>query len=78
MCDCCGNNAEKNLQVEKVGNVNCGGCLSKVEKSLANIPGILTIEHLQESKEAKITFDNRIANKERLAEALSNIGYNFL
>jgi copper chaperone CopZ len=78
MCECCGKNAESHLVETKVGGISCGGCFGKVEKALANAPGVVSIEHLAATKEAKVIFDSRIISKERIADFLAEIGYDLV
>ncbi|KNZ70957.1 heavy metal transport/detoxification protein [Thermincola ferriacetica] len=76
MCECCANHAKKHEDHIHVQGVNCGHCVSAIEKALADMPGINGLEHLAEANQLKISFDTRLVDVAKLTEIITGLGYN--
>ena len=75
MCECCNHGTEIQVSHLHVQKVNCQGCLGKVQKALENVPGIVGIEHLSNSKEAKVLFDTKLVDSQRLEKIINLTGF---
>ncbi len=75
MCECCSNHAKQHETHIHVKGVNCGHCVSTIEKALADMPGINGMDHQAEAKTLTINFDSRLVDTERLKQIVSDLGY---
>jgi len=75
MCECCSGHARSNQGHIHVNGVDCVDCFGDLEKSLANVPGIITVEYVKDERQAKLTFDKRILEVTRLEEILDENGF---
>ncbi len=58
-----------------IANMNCGGCLGKVERALAAVPGVATARGNLSAKRATVAFDPRDVQPETLIAALEKAGF---
>lgn len=66
--------AEKTIQLA-VENMYCASCPFIVKQSLADVPGVSTVEVSFEEKTAMVTFDDARTNVEELTDATFMAGY---
>ena len=57
-----------------VTGMTCGGCLSKVTRALAAVPGVGHVD-VSLPGEASVDFDEKMTSPERLQLAASGAGY---
>lgn len=75
MCECCSNNAAAHQGHVHVNGIECSGCFGKLEKALSDIPGIVSVEFVKDSEQAKVVFDRRIVDVTNLEKAIDQLGY---
>lgn len=75
MCECCGNNADQNQSHLHVKDINCNGCLGGLKETLADVPGVLRVDFVEEKKQGKVIYDKRIIETEKLVQTLADSGY---
>lgn len=75
MCECCSNNAAAHQGHVHVNGIECSGCFGKLEKALSGIPGIASVEFVEDSKQAKIIFDRRILEISNLEKTIDQLGF---
>lgn len=59
-----------------VANMNCGGCMGKVERAVSAHPGVTSARANLSAKRVTVSFDARAAQPETLIAALANAGFN--
>ena len=58
-----------------VENMNCGGCMRKVEKALMTAPGVASARAHLSAKRVAVGFDETCTDPEKLITALGSAGY---
>ncbi|MBA3356088.1 MAG: heavy-metal-associated domain-containing protein [Pyrinomonadaceae bacterium] len=58
-----------------IEGMHCGGCASGVKAMLKRTPGVVSSDVSFEQKEAKVEFDSSATSREKIVEAINNIGY---
>jgi Cu2+-exporting ATPase len=58
-----------------VANMNCGGCMSKIERTLAAAPGVSVARGHLTAKRVAISYDPASTGVEQLITVLENAGY---
>ncbi|MGA2668323.1 MAG: heavy metal-associated domain-containing protein [Ignavibacteria bacterium] len=58
-----------------LGSIMCGQCVTKVEKALKNVDGVIDVNVDLDSKQATVTFDNSVTSLEKLENAITKAGY---
>jgi len=64
--------ASLNLLVE---NLHCGGCVNKIERTLAAVPGVIEARAGLTSRRLRVVFDPVRADGDALAATVSGLGY---
>lgn len=58
-----------------IEGMHCGGCASGVKAMLKRTPGVISAEVSYEEKRAEVEFDPSATTREKLVEAVNNMGY---
>ena len=58
-----------------LGSIMCGQCVTKVEKALKNVDGVIEVNVDLDSKQATVTFDNSVTSLDKLENAITKAGY---
>ncbi|MGI9067947.1 MAG: heavy-metal-associated domain-containing protein [Pyrinomonadaceae bacterium] len=58
-----------------IEGMHCGGCASGVKAMLKRTPGVVSADVSFEQKEAKIEFDSSATSREKIVDAINNMGY---
>lgn len=58
-----------------IEGMHCGGCASGVKAMLKRTPGVISAEVSYEEKQAEVEFDPSATTREKLVEAVNNMGY---
>lgn len=58
-----------------IEGMHCGGCASGVKAMLKRTPGVISAEVSYEEKRADVEFDPSATSREKLVEAVNNMGY---
>lgn len=58
-----------------IEGMHCGGCASGVKAMLRRTRGVVSADVSFEQKEAKVEFDSSATSREKLVEAINNMGY---
>ena len=58
-----------------IEGMHCGGCASGVKAMLKRTPGVVSADVSFEQKEAKVEFDSSATSREKIVEAINNMGY---
>ncbi len=58
-----------------IEGMHCGGCASGVKAMLKRTPGVVSADVSFEQKEAKVDFDSSATSREKIVEAINNMGY---
>lgn len=61
--------------VVAIEGMHCGGCASGVKAMLKRTPGVVSADVSFEQKEAKVEFDSSATSREKIVEAINNMGY---
>lgn len=75
MCECCSNQAVAHQGHIHVNDVHCANCFNKLQKALADIPGVAGVEFVSEAQQAKVIFDRRIVNIASLEQIVTESGF---
>jgi len=75
MCECCNNRAEAHQTHIHVNFVDTDSVFQQIKKQLSNMPGIAGVDFLTNEKQAKVTFDTRLVQKERLTKIINLMGH---
>lgn len=59
----------------EVKNMTCAVCPITVKKALEKVPGVSSATVNFDKKQAQVTFDDSLANVDKLREATANAGY---
>jgi periplasmic mercuric ion binding protein len=59
----------------EVKNMTCAVCPITVKKALEKVPGVTIATVNFDKKQARVTFDDSLANVDKLREATANAGY---
>jgi mercuric ion binding protein len=59
----------------EVKNMTCAVCPVTVKKALEKVPGVTSAAVNFAKKQAQVTFDDSLANVDKLREATANAGY---
>jgi Cu+-exporting ATPase len=60
-----------------VGGMHCAACVARVEKTLKSLPGVQEAVVNLATREAQVTFDPRLTDSSRFAQALDEAGYTY-
>lgn len=60
------------LQLE---TLTCPTCIKKIENALSKQEGVEKVNILFNASKAKVTFDEEVTTKDKLAEVVDNLGY---
>jgi copper chaperone CopZ len=58
-----------------IEGMHCGGCASGVKAMLKRTRGVVSADVSFEQKEAKVEFDSSATSREKIVEAINNMGY---
>lgn len=58
-----------------LGSITCGQCVTKVEKALKNVDGVIEVNVDLDSKQATVVFDNSVTSLDKLENAITKAGY---
>lgn len=58
-----------------IEGMHCGSCASGVKAMLKRTRGVLSADVSFEQKEAKVEFDSSATSREKIVEAINNMGY---
>ena len=58
-----------------IEGMHCGGCASGVKAMLKRTSGVVSADVSFEQKEAKVDFDSSATSREKIVEAINNMGY---
>ena len=58
-----------------IEGMHCGSCASGVKAMLKRTRGVVSAEVSFEQKEAKVEFDSSATSREKIVEAINNMGY---
>ncbi|MDQ3666884.1 MAG: cation transporter [Acidobacteriota bacterium] len=58
-----------------IEGMHCGGCASGVKAMLKRTAGVVSADVSFEQKEAKVEFDSSATSREKIVEAINNMGY---
>ncbi len=75
MCECCAQHAANQQGHLHVGRVNGDDSFKNLKTALADVPGVVGVEFIQEAGQAKIVFDKRIVELASLTEILGRNGF---
>jgi copper chaperone len=68
-------NAPTERVVIAIEGMHCGGCASGVKAMLKRTPGVVSADVSFEQKEAKVEFNSSATSREKIVEAINNMGY---
>ena len=58
-----------------IEGMHCGSCASGIRSMLKRTPGVVSAEVSFEQKEANVEFDPSAISREKIVEAINNMGY---
>ncbi|MBA3438648.1 MAG: heavy-metal-associated domain-containing protein [Pyrinomonadaceae bacterium] len=58
-----------------IEGMHCGSCASGIKAMLKRTPGVVSAEVNFESKEANVEYDPAGTSREKIVEAITNMGY---
>ncbi len=58
-----------------IKGMHCGGCASGIKARLKRTPGVVSAEVGFEEKQANVEFDPSATSREKIVEAINNLGY---
>jgi len=58
-----------------IEGMHCGGCANGVKAMLKRTRGVVSADVSFEQKEAKVEFDSAATSREKIVEAINNMGY---
>jgi copper chaperone CopZ len=58
-----------------VEGMHCGNCASGIKAMLKRTPGVISAEVSYEQKEAVVEYDPSRTTREKIVEAINNMGY---
>lgn len=61
--------------VVAIEGMHCGGCASGIKAMLKRTPGVVSAEVSYEAGEANVEYDSANTSREKIVEAISNMGY---
>ncbi len=61
--------------VVAIEGMHCSGCASGIKAMLKRTPGVISAEVSYESKEAKVEYNAADTSREKIVEAINNMGY---
>ncbi len=61
--------------VVAIEGMHCGSCASGIKAMLKRTPGVVAAEVNFESKEANVEYDPAGTSREKIVEAITNMGY---
>ncbi len=61
--------------VVAIEGMHCGGCASGIKAMLKRTPGVISAEVSYEAKEANVEYDPANTTREKIVEAITNMGY---
>lgn len=67
--------AAKDGKVEMTVGFHCAGGKAKIEKMLSGLEGVKSYTVNLETKKVEVVFDAKATKKEKIEEALMNLGY---
>ena len=59
----------------KVGGMTCGGCVNSVQKVLAALPGVQSVEVTLTPGQARVLVDPARVDRAALAQAVTDAGF---
>jgi mercuric ion binding protein len=68
-------NAAQKTAIIKVEGMTCPLCTMAVKKSLKRIDGVIKAKVILNTKRATVIYDDKIASKTKLLEAIKRAGY---
>lgn len=75
MCECCSQHAASQQGHIHIRSVDCDECFRDLEKVLADVPGVVSVEFVRAVEQAKVVFDKRIIEITGLEEILDRNGF---
>ncbi len=61
--------------VVAIEGMHCGGCASGIKAMLKRTPGVISAEVSYEAGEASVEYDSAKTTREKIVEAITNMGY---
>src|SRR5437899_3739210 len=61
--------------VLKIGGMHCAGCVSSIQKSVSDVPGVNKVEVNLATEKATLEFDQTIVKLDSIEKAIEEIGY---
>ena len=61
--------------VVAIEGMHCGGCASGIKAMLKRTPGVISAEVSYEAGEANVEYDSAHTSREKIIEAITNMGY---
>lgn len=58
-----------------IEGMSCTGCSSGIQAMLKHTPGVISADVSLERKEANVEFDPSLITREKIVEAINNMGY---
>jgi len=58
-----------------VENMQCGGCMTTIERALRSVPGVTEARTNLSAKRATVVFDDQVTDMQALIEELNRVGY---
>lgn len=75
MCECCSDRAADHQGHIHVYGVSCSNCFGELQEILSEVPGVITVEFVENAEQAKVVFDKRILEVTHLEEVLDENGF---
>lgn len=67
---------ENERGVFAIEGMHCGGCASGIQAMLRRTAGVISADVSYEQREAVVVFDPARTSREKIIEAITNLGYN--